>query len=168
MAAADPSDVDVLLSMPTVAVDPTTIAVAPPGTGPSTPAAGMPQRSVTYNLDKAGNRSSVEDTGTTKSYSPNNLNQYTAVAGTTVSNGSEHELSSYQSISYTYINDERLQTVSSASNTYRLDYDALGRCVKRTVNGTINYYIYDGEKAILSYNTGGAIVAYNLYAKRDR
>ena len=28
-----------------------------------------------------------------------------------------------------------------------------------------NYYIYDGEKAILNYNSGGAIVARNLYGR---
>jgi YD repeat-containing protein len=120
---------------------------------------------VTYTLDKAGNRTSIVDTGVTKSYTPNNLNQYTAAEGTAVTNGSEHEVASYQGVSYTYINDERLKTVTSGSNSYQLAYDALGRCVKRTLNGVTTYYIYDGEKPVLEYNTSGAIVGRNLYGK---
>jgi YD repeat-containing protein len=120
---------------------------------------------VTYTLDKAGNRTSIVDTGVTKSYTPNNLNQYTAAEGTAVTNGSEHEVASYQGVSYAYINDERLKTVTSGSNSYQLAYDALGRCVKRTLNGVTTYYIYDGEKPVLEYNTSGAIVGRNLYGK---
>jgi RHS repeat-associated protein len=73
-------------------------------------------------------------------------------------------------VSYSYINDEHLKQVSAGSNTYTLAYDALGRCVKRTLSapGTLplsptTYYIYDGEKPILEYN--GANVAKNLYGK---
>src|SRR5262249_52517949 len=73
---------------------------------------------VTYDLDKAGNRTSIVDTGVTKTYSPNNLNEYTAAEGSTVTNGSEHEVASYQSVNYTYINDERLSSVTSGSNNY--------------------------------------------------
>ena len=105
------------------------------------------------------------DTGTTKTYSPNTLNQYTAAEGTAVSNGSEHEIASYQGNTYSYINDERLKTVSSGSNNYSLAYDALGRCVKRTLNGVTIYYVYDGEKPILEYNSSGTIVGRNLYGK---
>jgi RHS repeat-associated protein len=82
-----------------------------------------------------------------------------------VTNGSEHEVASYQGVSYAYINDERLKTVTSGSNSYQLAYDALGRCVKRTLNGVTIYYIYDGEKPVLEYNTSGAIVGRNLYGK---
>src|SRR5207237_4128583 len=105
--------------------------------------------SVTYDLDKAGNRTSVVDTGVTKTYSPNNLNQYTAAQGSTVSNGTEHEVASYKNVNYAYINDERLKSVSSGSNSYQLAYDALGRCVKRTLTGVTTYYIYDGVKPIV-------------------
>jgi RHS repeat-associated protein len=68
-------------------------------------------------------------------------------------------------ISYTYINDERLRTVTSTGNNYTLAYDALGRCVKRTLNSITTYYVYDGEKPVLEYNSSGAIVGRNLYGK---
>jgi len=122
-------------------------------------------RSVNYSLDKAGNRTSVVDNGATKSYSPNLLNQYTTGHSSSVTNGSEHEISDYQGVHYTYINDERLKQASAPSNTYTLTHDALGRCVKRTLNGTDTYYIYDGEKPILEYNANGTRVGFNMYGK---
>jgi YD repeat-containing protein len=112
-------------------------------------------RTVTYNLDKPGNRTSIVDTGVTRTYAPNSLNQYTSAEGLTVSNGNEHQISAYDSVVYTYRNDERLIRVTGPA-TYDLAYDALGRCVKRTLNGVTTFYIYDGEKPILEIpSTGG-------------
>jgi RHS repeat-associated protein len=122
-------------------------------------------RSVNYTLNKAGNRTSVVDGGTTKSYSPNTLNQYTTADSSSVTNGPEHEIRVFNGVTYTYINDERLKQASDGSNTYTLTYDALDRCVKRTLNGTDTYYIYDGEKPILEYNASGSRVGFNLYGK---
>jgi RHS repeat-associated protein len=123
-----------------------------------------PDRSVAHNLDKEGNRMNIVDTNVTKTYSPNTLNQYSAAEGSTVTNGFEHEITNYQNISYSYINDERLSSVNNGA--YTLAYDALGRCVKRTVNNiTTTYYVYDGEKPILEYSSTGAVVGRNLYGK---
>jgi RHS repeat-associated protein len=105
----------------------------PDGTGP-----GAPQtvaHTVTYHLDNAGNRTGVTDSlsGTT-SYNPNNLNQYiNNIGADAISNGVEHEIGSYKNFSYTYMKDEHLIRVTSVANTYDLAYDALGRCVKRTL-----------------------------------
>jgi len=82
-----------------------------------------------------------------------------------VGNGPEHEVGAYNSVSYTYINDDRLIRVTSPGNAYDLAYDALGRCVKRTLNGATTYYIYDGEKPIVEYTSAGTIVARNVYGK---
>jgi RHS repeat-associated protein len=132
----------------------------PVGKEPDVPA----ERSVTYFLDRAGNRTNVVDTGVNKVYTPNILNQYTQAESVSVVNGGEHEISSFQGNTYIYRNDERLVQVTSGGNTYYLAYDALGRCVKRTLNGAITYYIYDGEKPILEYS-GDAIVGRNVYGK---
>src|SRR5581483_2848891 len=49
---------------------------------------------------------------------------------------------------------------------YDLAYDALGRCVRRTINNSVTtYYIYDGDKPILEYNANNALVGFNLYGK---
>jgi RHS repeat-associated protein len=125
-------------------------------------------RSVNYTLDKAGNRTSVTDNvNGNKTYTPNALNQYSTVTGSTITNGNEHEVAFFNGVAYTYINDERLKQASTTNpaNTYTLVYDALGRCVKRTLNGTDTYYIYDGEKPILEYNASGTRVGFNLYGK---
>ena len=128
-------------------------------------------RSVYYYYDKAGNRTTVNDSinGNTN-YTPNDFNQYTSVTGSAIANGPEHEIASYGNTNYTYLNDEHLievtsTTQSTGNNDYQLRYDALGRCVKRTVNGVIKYYIYDGEKAILEYRPGGGLLGRNVYGK---
>jgi RHS repeat-associated protein len=129
-------------------------------------------RNVTYVFDKAGNRIGIGDSLLGNSvYTTNDFNQYTAVTSSIVHNGSEHEIDQYQTpydaqpIDYTYLTDDQLVSVKTHDNstTYLLAYDGLGRCVKRTLNGTTTYYIYDGEKPILEY-TNGAVVT-NLYGK---
>lgn len=128
----------------------------------------MPEsvRSVTYNLDRAGNRSGsngVVDNGVPTSYTLNNvLNEYNGVGTDTVTNGDqqggEHEIVAYQN-SYTYINDTHLVSVNNTY--YQLAYDALGRCVSRTLTGVgTTYYFYDGEKPI---QETGAVLASTVY-----
>ena len=95
---------------------------------------------LTYNLDKKGNRTSVVDNNATSTYSPNAIDQYTSVTGSSITNGPEHEISDYRAVHYTYINDEHLQQVSDGTNNYTMVYDALGRCLKRTLtNGPTTY-----------------------------
>jgi RHS repeat-associated protein len=126
---------------------------------------------LTYNLDKMGNRTSVVDNTVTSTYSPNTINQYTTVAGSSVANGPEHEIQAYGAVTYVYMNDEHLESVaisgqSPSSATYSMVYDALGRCVKRTLTaGPTTYYIYDGEKPILEYDGTGASAGVNVYGK---
>src|SRR5206468_813913 len=90
--------------------------------------------SVGYYYDKAGNRQQVTDTANpTATYgSANDFNQYPYVTGCGISNGSEHEVRSFQSlydtmkVNYYYINDEHLRQATDAANNYYLYYDALG------------------------------------------
>ncbi len=124
-----------------------------------------PVRPVSYQWDKAGNRESCTDNGAACNYTANNLNQYMVAGADAVYHGSEHEISDYQGQTYGYVNDERLASIASASDTYQLAYDALGRCVKRTLNGVITYYVYDGEKPILEYNNVYQRVGLNIYGK---
>jgi len=107
----------------------------------------------------------VVDNGTTTAYQPDNLNRYmNQVGNDAITNGSNHELTSYKTNSYTY-KDELLTNVSSGANAYDLAYDALGRCVKRVLNGVTKYYIYDGERPILEYGVNGNVRGKNLYGK---
>jgi RHS repeat-associated protein len=133
-------------------------------------------RTVVYYYDGAGNRTGVNDNGIITAYTSTPLNQYDTVTGSSISNGLEHEVLSFQgpndpqSISYTYLTDKGLVSVSTGNNSYSLAYDALGRCVKRTLNtgqgNVTTYYIYDGEKPILEYKANDlAHPVKNLYGK---
>jgi RHS repeat-associated protein len=125
-----------------------------------------PSRNVSYVLDNSGNRKTVTDNGTTTSYTVGQtaankaLNQYAQVGASTVTNGNEHEISNYQSVAYSYINDGRLSQASMGATVYGLKYDALGRTVKRTWTPGSTYYYYQGEKPIMEQ---GAINATNIY-----
>ena len=79
-------------------------------------------RDVTYYLDKMGNRVSVVDTGTTTSYTPNNLNMYSAVQGNTISNNTQgqHEMDQYGSVTYTYRDGEQLTNAAKSDISYSL------------------------------------------------
>jgi RHS repeat-associated protein len=136
-----------------------------PGSGPRPDLSGG--RSVAYYLDRAGNRTQLNDTvNGNATYTANNINQYTSGAGSAVTNGPEHEISDFQGNHYSYINDERLKQVSNGSNNYYLYYDALGRCVKRTLGSVTTYYVYDGEKPILDYKSNDLThPAKNVYGK---
>ena len=122
-------------------------------------------RNVTYKLDKMGNRTSVID-GATTIYTPNALNQYTAVGGHTLTNGRYHEMDAYDGLSVTYINDERLSGATYLNYNYQLAYDSLGRCVTRTRDGVATYYIYDGENPIAEFTSTSAWAGWNLYGGR--
>ncbi len=48
-------------------------------------------------------------------------------------------------VTYSYINDERLTSAATGSIVYSMAYDALGRCVKRTLSGApTTYYVKMG------------------------
>ncbi|MEY2520252.1 MAG: hypothetical protein QOF24_2011 [Verrucomicrobiota bacterium] len=123
-------------------------------------------RWINYNWDNAGNRTQVNDNGWAYSYGVNSLNQYAWTGdGGGVGNGSEHEIGSYQGISYGYYGDRRLASVSGPGGTYNLAYDGLGRTVQRSLNGVITYYVYDGAKPIYEYKADGSTAGWNVYGK---
>jgi RHS repeat-associated protein len=123
-------------------------------------------RWINYNWDNAGNRTQVNDNGWAYSYGVNSLNQYAwSGDGGGVGNGSEHEIGSYQGVSYGYYGDRRLASVSGPGGTYNLAYDGLGRTVQRSLNGVTTYYVYDGEKPIYEYKADGSTAGWNVYGK---
>jgi RHS repeat-associated protein len=124
-----------------------------------------PTRTVNYTLDAVGNRTTVVDAGVSKTYVPDNINRYTIVGTENVITGPSHQIGSYQTNAYQYVGDSYVATINTPAS-YALGYDALGRCVKRTLNGvTTTYYVYDGEKPILEYTSTGSIAGNNVYGK---
>jgi RHS repeat-associated protein len=132
---------------------------------------GMAQRMVGYTWDKAGNRLTMTDTaGPSCFYQTTSLNQYWTDGINMITNGSEHEMASYQNVNYTHINDTHLQRINGTDvfgqqSTYEMYYDALGRRVVTVLNGSTTYYVNDGEKAILEYRGWSVPSAANVYGK---
>jgi RHS repeat-associated protein len=50
-------------------------------------------------------------------------------------------------------------------NFYSAQYDALGRCITRSLNGRITYYTYDGQHPICEWNPDGTNAGWNLYGQ---
>jgi RHS repeat-associated protein len=113
-----------------------------------------------YSWDDAGNRSMA-------GYSVNNLNQYTQASAKTVTNNNEHQIAAYNSVGYGYYGDTYLSSAAWGGIVYRYYYDALGRCVVRTVTAnnvtTNNYYLFDGEHWVMEYDATGKEVGNAVY-----
>jgi len=123
-------------------------------------------RVVTYVNDSI-NRLSMTDNGTVTNYTPNSLNQYTAVANHTPQYDAKFNLhSGYDDWVYTYDADRRLISADSAADQghhAQFVYDGLGRCVRRTIDGTATVLTYDEWKPIVEWTGAGVFVAWNLY-----
>jgi RHS repeat-associated protein len=127
---------------------------------------GSGTRSVSYDQDQLGNRNQVTDNGSAQGYSRNGsyLNQYVAAPAGSVSNDGNHEVTGYGGFNYGYL-DGKLATINGGGNYYDARYDALGRCIRRYVNGRITYCTYDGPHPIYEWNADGTKAGWNLYGQ---
>ena len=159
--------------------------ISPPDDSSDPPVGGLippdlpTGHSVGYYFDKAGNRQQVTDTANpTINFVINNINEYNSASGCSITNGNEHEISSFQGlydtqpVNYHYLNDEHLISVSGGGSNRYFYYDALGRCVKRSPTvadgGNTTYYIYDGEKPILEVQLNRDRWAQRVRERRGR
>lgn len=62
------------------------------------------------------------------------------------------------------INPEK-QMYAAIASGYQMEsvYDGLGRCLKRTQNGAVTLYAYDGWKGIFEWDGAGNALAWNVY-----
>lgn len=128
---------------------------------------GQGTRQVIYSQDALGNRSQVNDNGSLQGYSSNPFyrNQYVTAPAGTVVNYTDHQVAIYQGLSYTYLGNGQLASVTGGGHNYQLSYDAFGRCVKRTLNGETIYYTYDGHSPIYEWKGDGSRAGWNVYGK---
>ncbi len=96
-----------------------------------------------YAYDGVGNR--------TGAYTANNVNQYTAVAGTAYSYDNNGNLTNDGTNTYAYDEDNRLKTLTNAGNNASYAYDGFNRRVSKTVNGVKTNFIYDNDEIIADY-----------------
>ena len=121
-------------------------------------------RSVSYTCD-ALNRMSMNDNGTLTNYTPNGLNQLTAVTGmqsTYDNNFNQKKLGGWI---YAYDAARRVTAANnnSTGQSVFFFYDGLNRCVKRMTDGVTKHITYDGWKPIEEWDASGDFVAWNLY-----
>ena len=111
-----------------------------------------------FNYDELGNRTTVIENGSSTSYSDNNMNEYTSIAGGgTVypaydDNGN---MLTDGTFSYSYDFENRMDSVDDGIIA-QYSYDPLGRRISKIAGGnTINYY-YDGQRVVEEQDGSGS------------
>ena len=91
-----------------------------------------------------------------RSYTPNGLNQYASVGGTSFTYDDRGNLTSDGARSFAYDLENRLTTVSGSASM-SLTYDPNGR-MRETAATATEQYLYDGDDLLAEYNTSGAVL----------
>jgi len=123
-------------------------------------------RTIKYQYDAAGNRTTVIDSGTTNNYTSNNLNEYKTVGNASYSYDSDGNLIAKtvggQTSNYTYNAENRLTQVTTPQGTWNYKYDALGNRIASTTNGQTTEYLLDPfglTDVVAEYNGNGNLIA---------
>jgi RHS repeat-associated protein len=132
-------------------------------------------RTINYQYDAAGNRTTVADSGVTTNYSTNNLNEYTNVGNAVYTYDQDGNLTNKtqggQTSAYTYNADNRLTKVVTAAGTWEYQYDGLGNRIATTKDGQRTEYLidptglgdvvgeYNGSTLVANYNHGIGLVS---------
>jgi RHS repeat-associated protein len=87
------------------------------------------------------------------------------IGGQTVEYDQNFNVSLLNGWSYGYDAEKHLMVTSNGGgSSASFVYDALGRCVKRTINGVSTRFVYDGWKAIMEFSPQtNHLVAWNVY-----
>jgi RHS repeat-associated protein len=121
----------------------------------------------TYTYDAVGNRTAANLNGLSTTYNTNNLNQLTHLGNTNQNinftydgNGNQ----SYDGNFYMRYDPEGRKLVDSVSgNIYRFQYDALGRRIQKTSNGTAVNYYYAGLMQTEERNGADSLLAEQVF-----
>jgi YD repeat-containing protein len=116
-------------------------------------------KTVAYSYDADGNRTIVTGAAGAGSYTANDLNQYTTAGGVgALTYDANGNLATGGGWTYTHNGSSRLVGVSGpGSVTATFGRDGCNRDVKRTINGTKTYLIYDGWSLVAEYDAAGGL-----------
>jgi RHS repeat-associated protein len=125
-----------------------------------------PADDILYNYDGVHNRQTVQANGTTTTYTANNLNQYTMLAGgvtATLTYDANGNLLSDGTNTYAYDFENRLVTVNGGA-TAKYFYDALGRRILKVAGADSTFYNYSQLRVIEERGaSGGPVTASYVY-----
>ena len=96
-------------------------------------------------------------------YRSNALNQYTSVGGQLLGYDTHFNLVSYDGATFSFNAQNQLTSASKGTNAIQFTYDGLGRCLKRTINGAVTIFAYDGWKSIAEWAGDGSWWGYRIY-----
>ncbi|MCI0565492.1 MAG: hypothetical protein MN733_44075 [Nitrososphaera sp.] len=85
------------------------------------------------------------------------MNQYTQVGGQPFTYDTRGNLTSDGILSMTYDTDNRLTQVVKGPDTVAYQYDWANRLVKKTANGKVTRFVYDGSTVLAEANNAGVI-----------
>jgi RHS repeat-associated protein len=124
-------------------------------------------RTINYQYDAAGNRTTVNDSGVTTNYSNNNLNEYTSVGNVAYIYDSDGNLISKteggQTSTYAYDSENHLTKVVSTAGTWEYQYDGLGNRIATIKDGQRTDYLIDPTglgDVIGEYNSSTLVANY--------
>jgi RHS repeat-associated protein len=135
-----------------------------------------PAKTVGYTLNNRNRKSmtatdNILNTTTTTNYTPVDLNELssTSVNGNNqaVSWDNNFNLVGYNGWSYSYDAENRLISVSGNGHSASFVYDAVGRCVKRVIDGVTTVFTYDQWTPIAEWDSSGNLIATNVYGLGD-
>ena len=111
--------------------------------------AQIPNQDLSYSYDALGNRIQTVLNGATTGYTTNNLNEYSAVGGTTNTYDLDGNLiqqtGSGGTRTYTYDALNRLTQAVTPQGTWQYEYDALSNRVATVFNGQRTEYLLDAQ-----------------------
>jgi RHS repeat-associated protein len=123
----------------------------------------------TYNQDHQRSGVSASDatylvsglTAASRTFAPNNLNQYATVGATAYTYNTNGNLTSDGTWTYTYSNENILLTATATGSTVSYAYDPQNLRKAKTVNGTTTNYLSVGNQAVGDQGKGQEIAEYD-------
>jgi RHS repeat-associated protein len=98
-----------------------------------------------------------------RGYTPNGLNQYASVAGTTFSYDGNGNLTSDGTNTFAYDAENKLTSATTGGVTTTLTYDPLGRLYQVSKGSTVRRFVYDGDKVASELDGSGALIGHYGY-----
>ena len=116
-----------------------------------------PSTQTAYTLDVLDNWNSKTTDGVTQTRTHNNMNELVSIDGTTLTYDDNGNLVDDGTNTYEYDYENRLLKVTRKSDSAVLaeyKYDALGRRLEKSVDGTVTEYVYHTGHVIQEYEDG--------------